>query len=101
MSKTASKKQRQNAHERVRKLVAKKQRHPFGAAKCEFLLENLSREGVRNSHFVTIYFVSGHTYGFCEYIMITSYDKAEDECYEIMYMFGTGQQAVWEKKGCL
>ncbi|HAU84115.1 MAG TPA: hypothetical protein DCW90_00860, partial [Lachnospiraceae bacterium] len=40
------------AHERVRKSVAKKQRHPLGAAKCKFLLENLSREGVRNSHFV-------------------------------------------------
>ena len=51
--------------------------------------------------FFPIYVVSGHTNGFSEYIMITSYDKAEDECYETMYMFGTGQQTVWEKKGCL
>ena len=51
-SKKAPKGQGQDAHEWVRKLVAKKQRHPFGVTKCEFLLVNLSREGVRNAHFV-------------------------------------------------
>ena len=50
--KSALKNRAQDAHERVRKLVAKEQRHPFGVAKCEFLLENLIRESVRNSHFV-------------------------------------------------
>ena len=31
-----------------------KQRMPLGAAKCEFLQYTLSREGVRNSHFVRV-----------------------------------------------
>ena len=36
-SKKAPKGQGQDAHEWVRKVVAKRQRHPLGAAKCEFL----------------------------------------------------------------
>ena len=53
-SKKAPKGQGRDAHERVRKVVAKRQRHPLGAAKFEFLLVNLSRESVRNSNFVLI-----------------------------------------------
>ena len=45
------KKQDADAHERVRNIVAKGQRHPLGAAKCEIDLDNLSHHGVRNSHF--------------------------------------------------
>ena len=45
-------KQGLDAHERVRKIVAKRQRHPLGAAKSEFLQDKNSREGLRNSDFV-------------------------------------------------
>ena len=38
----------------TRKIVAKVQRHPLGAAKCEFTVGNFDREGVKNSHFVLI-----------------------------------------------
>ena len=46
------KKQDADAHEGVRKKAAKRQRHPLGAAKCEFPVVKWKREGVRNSHFV-------------------------------------------------
>ena len=52
-----TKKQGLDAHERVRKLVAKEQRHLFVVAKCESLLENLNHEGVRNSHFVLKFYI--------------------------------------------
>ncbi|SES61913.1 hypothetical protein SAMN04487772_1019 [[Clostridium] polysaccharolyticum] len=49
---------KRDVHERVRKLVAKKQQHPFGIAtkvalaKSEFPQVNISHEGMRNSNFL-------------------------------------------------
>ena len=51
LSSKAPKGQGLDAHERAGKIVAKRQRHPLGAAKCEFPVVDRKREVVRNSHF--------------------------------------------------
>ena len=68
----------QDAHRRVRKIVAKGQRHPPGVAKSEFPQDNFNRESVRNSNFVPV--IGTHTL-FCgrklmrEERLQFSYDK--------------------------
>ena len=54
---------KRDVHERVRKTVAKEQRHPFGAAKCMFLVRNFNREGVYGTHTLFLFFWENGGFG--------------------------------------